>query len=79
MEFECSAISFMVNINSSSIILKFEHVMEDNLCIYLCSIHFCITYCQTEPGVADRFVQDVKDTVRTIMKDPGQPSSGAVS
>lgn len=43
------------------------------------SIHFCLTYCQTEPGVAERFVKDVETTVAEIMKDPNAPSTGQVS
>ncbi|CAL8106418.1 unnamed protein product [Orchesella dallaii] len=42
------------------------------------SIHFCLTYCQTAPGVAERFVKDVKELTAEIMKNPGAPSSGAV-
>jgi len=43
------------------------------------SIHFCLTYCQTAPGVADRFINDVKELTAEIMKDPGQPSTGAAA
>lgn len=42
------------------------------------SIHFCMTYCQTEPGVAERFVKDTEEAVAEIMKDPGAPASEAV-
>jgi glutamate/tyrosine decarboxylase-like PLP-dependent enzyme len=42
-------------------------------------IHFCMTLRQTQPGVADRFVHDVRDAVN-YAKDPGQPmaESGAM-
>lgn len=38
-----------------------------------------MTYRQTEPGVADRFINDVRQLTEEIMKDPGLPSAGAVS
>lgn len=33
----------------------------------------------TAPGVADRFIADVREAVAEIMKDPGQPVSGKMA
>lgn len=51
---------------------------KDNSLPYF-SIHFCLTYRQTEPGIADRFINDVTELTKEIMKNPGTPSTGAVS
>uniref|UniRef100_T1P9B9 sphinganine-1-phosphate aldolase n=1 Tax=Musca domestica TaxID=7370 RepID=T1P9B9_MUSDO len=42
-------------------------------------IHICITDMHTAPGVADRFIADVREAVAEIMKDPGQPVSGKMA
>jgi len=43
------------------------------------SVHFCVTYCQTEAGVAERFVNDVETIAAELMKNPGQITSGAAA
>ncbi|XP_073813890.1 sphingosine-1-phosphate lyase [Musca autumnalis] len=42
-------------------------------------IHICITDMHTAPGVADRFIADVREAVGEIMKDPQQPVSGKMA
>ena len=43
------------------------------------SVHLCVTLLHTQTGVADQFIQDVKDCVQEIMKDPTAECGGAVS
>lgn len=43
------------------------------------SIHICVTVLHTQPGVADRFVRDVKEQVAIIMKNPKEKTTGKVS
>lgn len=33
----------------------------------------------TQPGIADKFIADLKACVREIMKDPGQPVEGKMA
>ncbi|KFU90055.1 Sphingosine-1-phosphate lyase 1, partial [Chaetura pelagica] len=40
------------------------------------SIHLCITQLHTKPGVAEQFLQDVKDSVEDIMKDLSAKTTG---
>ncbi|XP_024119546.1 sphingosine-1-phosphate lyase 1 [Oryzias melastigma] len=40
------------------------------------SIHICCTVLHTQPGVAERFVQDVRDQVAVIMKNPKEKTTG---
>lgn len=46
---------------------------------FLFSIHICITDMHTAPGVADRFITDVRSAVAEIMKDPKEPVSGKMA
>ncbi|KAM3913487.1 sphingosine-1-phosphate lyase 1 [Leptodactylus fuscus] len=41
------------------------------------SIHICLTLLHTKPGVAQLFVQDVRDSVSVIMEDPTAKTTGA--
>nr|CAG4651780.1 EOG090X051L [Triops cancriformis] len=43
------------------------------------SIHLCVTYLHTQPGVADRFLQNVREVVGEIMKDPKADVGGAAA
>ncbi|XP_073337462.1 sphingosine-1-phosphate lyase 1 [Pagrus major] len=43
---------------------------------YPSSIHICCTVLHTQPGVADRFVRDVKEQVAIIMKNPKEKTTG---
>lgn len=43
------------------------------------SIHICVTVLHTQPGVADRFISDVKEQVAVIMKNPKEKTTGRVS
>lgn len=43
---------------------------------YPSSIHICCTVLHTQPGVADLFIQDVKDAVAVIMKNPNEKTTG---
>ncbi|KAG7279818.1 hypothetical protein CRUP_013728 [Coryphaenoides rupestris] len=40
------------------------------------SIHICCTVLHTQPGVANRFVSDVKEQVAIIMKNPKEKTTG---
>ncbi|PWA26054.1 hypothetical protein CCH79_00001341, partial [Gambusia affinis] len=40
------------------------------------SIHLCCTVLHTQPGVADRFIREVKEQVAIIMKNPKQKTTG---
>ncbi|ETE63813.1 Sphingosine-1-phosphate lyase 1 [Ophiophagus hannah] len=40
------------------------------------SIHFCVTLLQTEPGVAEQFLKNVRECVSEIMKNPKEKTSG---
>ncbi|XP_013884292.1 sphingosine-1-phosphate lyase 1 [Austrofundulus limnaeus] len=40
------------------------------------SIHLCCTVLHTQPGVADRFIHDVREQVRIIMKNPKEKTTG---
>lgn len=42
------------------------------------SIHLCITQLHTKPGVAEQFLQDVKDGIEEIMKDLNAKTTGMV-
>uniref|UniRef100_A0A3B5L6B8 sphinganine-1-phosphate aldolase n=1 Tax=Xiphophorus couchianus TaxID=32473 RepID=A0A3B5L6B8_9TELE len=39
-------------------------------------IHLCCTVLHTQPGVADRFIQEVKEEVAIIMKNPREKTTG---
>lgn len=43
------------------------------------SIHICITDVHTQDGVADQFVNDVKEQVAEIMKSPGEVVEGKMA
>ncbi|KAJ8920412.1 hypothetical protein NQ315_005278 [Exocentrus adspersus] len=36
-------------------------------------IHLCVTHMHTKPGVADKFLNDVRDSLTEIMKNPSLP------
>ncbi|KAG8135314.1 putative Sphingosine-1-phosphate lyase 1 protein [Naja naja] len=40
------------------------------------SIHFCITLLQTEPGVAEQLLKDVRECVSEVMKNPKEKTTG---
>ncbi|XP_024062374.1 sphingosine-1-phosphate lyase 1 [Terrapene carolina triunguis] len=40
------------------------------------SIHLCITLLHTKPGIAEQFLEDVRDCVLEIMKDPKAKTTG---
>jgi len=42
------------------------------------SIHICLTYCHTAPGVAERFVSDVTQEVASLLKNPNKSVSESV-
>jgi len=43
-----------------------------------CSIHICVTYLNTQVGVADHFVKDVRECTAEILKDSSVKTSGMV-
>ncbi|CAH1119293.1 unnamed protein product [Phaedon cochleariae] len=42
-------------------------------------IHLCITHMHTQPGVADKFLEDVKSSLTEIMKNPSEPVEGKMA
>ncbi|XP_068145253.1 sphingosine-1-phosphate lyase [Drosophila tropicalis] len=42
-------------------------------------IHICVTDMHTKPGVADKFIADLRSCVAEIMKDPGHPVEGKMA
>lgn len=42
------------------------------------SVHICVTYCHTLPGVAERFIRDVAEVVESLLQNPDQKSSEGV-
>ncbi|XP_058971919.2 sphingosine-1-phosphate lyase 1 [Pocillopora verrucosa] len=40
------------------------------------SIHICVTALNTQPGVADQFIKDVRECTAALLKDPAAKSSG---
>ncbi|XP_014471347.1 PREDICTED: sphingosine-1-phosphate lyase [Dinoponera quadriceps] len=44
-----------------------------------CGIHICITHLHTEPGVADRFLQDVECSLKDIWNDPHSEVEGKLA
>lgn len=43
---------------------------------YPSSIHICCTVLHTQPGVAQRFIEDVRQSVAVIMKNPQEKTTG---
>nr|XP_054773439.1 sphingosine-1-phosphate lyase-like [Lytechinus pictus] len=43
------------------------------------SFHLCLTLRQTFPGVAEQFIQDVKECTEEIMKTPNEKASGSAA
>lgn len=43
------------------------------------SFHICVTLLHTQNGIADKFITDVQECVKEIMKDPKASCRGAVS
>lgn len=41
-------------------------------------IHICVTALHTRPGVSDKFISDVRNSVQEILKDPDVPVEGKV-
>ena len=41
-------------------------------------MHICCTMQHTQPGVAEKFVADVKAEVAELMKNPTGPTTGVV-
>lgn len=42
-------------------------------------IHICVTHMHTQPGVADKFLNDVRDSLHEIMKNPSLPVEGKMA
>lgn len=47
--------------------------------LHLHRIHLCVTSVHTQEGVAEAFVEDVKNEVAEIMKSPNDAVEGKVS
>ncbi|XP_033108376.1 sphingosine-1-phosphate lyase 1-like [Anneissia japonica] len=50
-----------------------------NVLQFPASFHLCVTMRQTSKGVADEFVQDVRNLTAEIMKDPKKKADGAAA
>ncbi|XP_060525909.1 sphingosine-1-phosphate lyase [Cylas formicarius] len=50
-----------------------------NILQFPSGIHICVTLMHTKPGVADKFLNDVKSSLTEIMKDPGVPVEGKMA
>ncbi|KAI4457739.1 sphingosine-1-phosphate lyase 1 [Holotrichia oblita] len=46
---------------------------------YPSAIHICVTHVHAQPGVADRFINDIKTSLEVILKDPKQPVEGKMA
>lgn len=46
--------------------------------VSICSIHLCVTHLHTKPGVADKFLTDVRNSLDEILKNPEKPVEGKV-
>lgn len=58
-------------LNNTILLLK-------TVCLFLHSIHICVTVLHTQPGVADQFIRDVREQVEIIMKNPKEKTTGMV-
>ena len=47
--------------------------------LHLYSIHICVTMPITKSGVADDFINDVKQSAAKVMKNPKAKTTGGVS
>ena len=45
----------------------------------MCSMHICVTMPMTKAGVADQFIEDIKEGTAKIMKNPTKETTGGVS
>lgn len=41
-------------------------------------IHICVTHIHTQPGVADRFINDIRRELTELLKNPEEPVEGKV-
>lgn len=71
----------------TDLINRILKIMKWKLCIcpwliccisIFCSIHICVTALNTQPGVADQFIKDVRECTAALLKDPAAKSSGMV-
>ncbi|GJQ68952.1 Sply [Trypoxylus dichotomus] len=46
---------------------------------YPSAVHICVTHVHTQPGVADRFITDVKASLEEILKTPEEPVEGKLA
>lgn len=46
---------------------------------FIVSIHICVTDVHTKDGIADQFVNDVREQVTEIIKSPGSPVEGKMA
>ncbi|XP_059611916.1 sphingosine-1-phosphate lyase [Phlebotomus argentipes] len=42
-------------------------------------VHICVTFMHTREGVADKFLQDMREQLVEILKDPGRPVEGKMA
>lgn len=50
-----------------------------NILQFPSAIHICVTHLHTKPGVADRFLNNVKEEINVIMKKPSAPVEGKMA
>jgi len=42
-------------------------------------VHLCVTRCHTKPGVAEKFISDVKEIAALLLADPGSSTAGSAA
>ena len=63
---------------ASLFILLEHHLTVEVGLIPFCSIHFCVTYLNTQAGVAELFLKDVKECCAKLLNDPQAKTEGMV-
>lgn len=42
-------------------------------------IHICVTYTHTQDGIADKFLDDVRNSIKVFMVNPEKPVEGKMA
>lgn len=50
-----------------------------NVLQYPSGIHLCVTHVHTQPGVADQFLTDVRNSVGILLSEPSEPVEGKMA
>ena len=63
----------------ASLFILLNIILQLKLVWFLfCSIHFCVTYLNTQAGVAELFLKDVKECCAKLLNDPQAKTEGMV-